>query len=492
MRRLFSSTRAYKEVSPSTAILKGISDEGGLFVPEHFPAIDIEKLKHCSYREICFVILSEYLTDFDHDVLKKMITKAYDKFSTNNITPVISFNQHHILELFHGPTLAFKDVALSILPYLIMESAKIQKIHDEIVILTATSGDTGKAALEGFANIDHTKIIVFYPSEGVSEIQKKQMISQEGNNVYVIGTQGNFDDAQNGVKKIFNDQVFKKELKGMNIILSSANSINIGRLLPQVVYYFSAYMQLVNQGVIQLHDKVNFTVPTGNFGNILAGYYAKEMGLPINKLICASNTNNVLFDFFNTGEYNKNRPFVKTISPSMDILISSNFERLLYHMSNHDKHLITQWMTKLSEQGHYRVPDSIKKKINHLFYGNYCDEASTKETIGKFYREFGYVLDTHTAVACKVYQDYVNDTGDSKNNIILSTASPFKFTKSVYESIFENSQGNEFSLISQLAEKTHISIPKQICNIEKMPILHKDIIPATKMKEAIFKILKQA
>ncbi len=485
----YKSTRSDKAVTASQAILKGISDEGGLFVPTSFPQVDLENLVHKSYKEICYSILSKYLPEINEDHLKDIISKAYNKFSAPEVAPVVSFGNRHILELFHGPTLAFKDVALSILPYLIQASAKLQNVEDEIVILTATSGDTGKAALEGFANVENTKIIVYYPCEGVSNIQKKQMTSQAGNNVYVLGIEGNFDDAQNGVKAIFNDQEFKEKLKLEKIILSSANSINIGRLLPQVVYYFSSYMELVQKGVISLNDSVNFTVPTGNFGDILAGYYAKEMGLPIHKLICASNSNNVLYDFFKTGTYDKNREFIKTISPSMDILISSNFERMLYHASNNNQELIVNFMKELNEKGSYTISAEMKSVISKLFYGSYSDEESTKEIIGQVYKEYGYVLDPHTAVAYKVYEDYAKETSDDRANIILSTASPFKFPEAVYESIFESSDLEVYELIHELARKADLSIPEPIKKLKDSEILHKRVIPSHGMKKAVEEIL---
>lgn len=489
MNTLFTSTRSNLTSSASQAILKGISDEGGLFVPNSFPRVNIEEFVTKNYQDICFTILSAFLSDFEQDTLKEIIKKAYEKFSVEEVAPVVSLENHHVLELFHGPTLAFKDVALSILPYLITESARIQEVSDEIVILTATSGDTGKAALEGFANVKNTKIVVFYPSEGVSEIQKKQMTSQEGDNVFVLGIKGNFDDAQNGVKEIFNDLAFKNDLKAKDVILSSANSINIGRLLPQIVYYFSSYIALVNKGSISMNEEINFTVPTGNFGDILAGYYAKEMGLPISKLICASNSNNVLYDFFKTGAYNKNREFVKTISPSMDILISSNFERLLYHMSNNDEQLISSLMNQLNKEGSYTVPLEMKNKIDDLFYGSFCDEETTKSTIKEVYAKYGYVLDTHTAVAYKAHEDYSLETGDTRANVILSTASPFKFTKSVYEAIFGESTIDEFALIKELSKETNLTIPESIKNIKELAVLHKNVIPASTMKNIVKEIL---
>lgn len=485
----YKSTRSDKKVTASQAILKGISDEGGLFVPSTFPQIELESIIHKSYKEICYSVLSKYLPEFQEDYLKDIINKAYNKFSVPQVAPVVSFGNHHLLELFHGPTLAFKDVALSILPYLMQISAKLQNVDDEIVILTATSGDTGKAALEGFTDVENTKIIVFYPSQGVSSIQKKQMTSQVGDNVYVLGIEGNFDDAQNGVKSIFNDKDFQEKLKSEKIILSSANSINIGRLLPQVVYYFSSYMELVQKGAIALHDSVNFTVPTGNFGDILAGYYAKRMGLPIHKLLCASNSNNVLYDFFKTGIYNKNREFIKTTSPSMDILISSNFERMLYHASDNDAELINDLMKELTNKGSYTVPEKMKSIISELFYGSYCDEESTAKVIGQVYEKHGYVLDPHTAVAYKVYEDYVKESSDERANIILSTASPFKFPEAVYEAIFEKKNVEVYELIDTLAQKTNLTIPEAIRKLKDAEVLHKKVISSHKMKEALGEIL---
>ncbi|SHF10087.1 threonine synthase [Alkalibacter saccharofermentans] len=485
----YNSTRSNITAMPSEAILKGISSDGGLFVPEDFPKIEVESLNGKSYEEICFQVLSRYFHEFDQGDLKDMISQSYGKFNTKEVTPLAAFGDLNFLELYHGPTLAFKDVALSILPHLLTASAKIQDVDDEIVILTATSGDTGKAALEGFANVKGTSIVVFFPNDGVSMIQRKQMTTQSGENVHVIAIEGNFDDAQRGVKEIFSDEDYNKLLKKNGFVLSSANSINIGRLVPQIVYYFDSYIKSVESGKIKMNDPVNFTVPTGNFGNILAGYYAKNMGLPINKLICASNDNNVLFDFFKTGEYDKNRPFIKTISPSMDILVSSNFERLLYHVSNFDSDFVKKAMDDLSSLGKYKVSDEIKNTISENFYGNYCDEKDTLKTIKNVYDKYGYVIDPHTAVGCKVYEDYKLETGDNTYNIILSTASPYKFTKSVYEAIFGPSELDDYTLIEKLSESTGLSLPNELIAMCTSEDLHKKVCDSHKMKESITEIL---
>ncbi len=485
----YNSTRSNITAMPSEAILKGISSDGGLYVPENFPKIEVESLKGKSYEEICFQVLSRYFHEFDQRDLKDMISQSYGKFNTREVTPLAVFGDLNFLELYHGPTLAFKDVALSILPHLLTASAKIQDVDDEIVILTATSGDTGKAALEGFADVKGTSIVVFFPNDGVSMIQRKQMTTQSGKNVHVIAIEGNFDDAQRGVKEIFSDEDYNKLLKKNGFVLSSANSINIGRLVPQIVYYFDSYIKSVEAGKIKMNEPVNFTVPTGNFGNILAGYYAKNMGLPINKLICASNDNNVLFDFFKTGEYDKNRPFIKTISPSMDILVSSNFERLLYHVSNFDSDFVKKAMDDLSSIGKYKVSDKIKDTISENFYGNYCDEKDTLRTIKTVYDKYGYVIDPHTAVGCKVYEDYKSETGDNTYNIILSTASPYKFTKSVYEAIFGPSELDDYTLIEKLSESTGLSLPNELIAMCTSEDLHKKVCDSHKMKESITEIL---
>lgn len=468
----YISTRSKKWADPEEAILQGIAPDGGLYVPESFPKLDLGSLIHKSYQDIGFEVMSRYFDSIPVDQLNSFISQAYGKFKHPKVTPVASHGSYHFLELFHGPTLAFKDVALSILPYLMTSSAKMLNVVEDIVVLTATSGDTGKAALEGFSDVQGTKVVVFYPKDGVSTIQKKQMTTQKGNNVHVIAIEGNFDDAQNGVKAIFNDMPYREKLKERNYLLSSANSINIGRLVPQIVYYFAAHAQAVQDGSISLGDSINFVVPTGNFGNILAGYYAKQMGLPVGKLICASNENNVLYEFFATGTYNRNRPFILTSSPSMDILISSNFERLLYHVSEDDGSFVQESMSRLTQEGSYNVTKSMKKRIDADFYGGYCSEEETREIIRRLYQEFGYVMDPHTAVAAKVYEDYKKETKDDTYTVILSTASPFKFTKSVYEALFEKTDLDDVSLISPLAEKTNLLEPADLLQMCFQKDLH--------------------
>jgi threonine synthase len=481
----YISTRSRQSVLPSEAILKGIAPDGGLYVPESYPTMDLSSLVHKSYQDICYDILHHYFYEFTEETLTFFIQQAYGKFKAPRVTPTVTFDNTHFLELFHGPTLAFKDVALSILPYLMTGSADIQGVDDEITVLTATSGDTGKAALEGFSNVKGTKVVVFYPANGVSTIQRKQMSTQKGDNVHVVAIDGNFDDAQNGVKAIFNDLAFNEELHSKNKVLSSANSINIGRLVPQIVYYFAAYAQGIQEGRLSMGDCVNFVVPTGNFGNILAGYYAKQMGLPVGKLICASNENNVLYDFFKSGTYNKNRPFVLTSSPSMDILISSNFERLLYHVSGGDHEFINQSMEALATHGSYQVPPTVMETIAQDFYGGYCTEAETSNTIRELYQRHGYVVDPHTAVAAKVYQDYLEETQDPTYTVILSTASPFKFTKSVYEAIFGASTMDDISLIEQLAEETHQDVPADLLQMCLSEDLHTTVCSKNEMKNCV-------
>ncbi|QSX08973.1 threonine synthase [Alkalibacter rhizosphaerae] len=485
----YISTRSNQTALPSEAVLKGIASDGGLFVPEIFPSVPLSTLVHKSYQDLCFEIMSPYFDEFPEEELVSYIQQAYAKFLSPRVTPTVSFDSYHLLELFHGPTLAFKDVALSMLPHLMTGSASIQGVKDEIVVLTATSGDTGKAALEGFSDVKGTRVVVFYPKDGVSTIQKKQMTTQKGDNVHVVAIDGNFDDAQNGVKSIFSDKEFNETLKKKNHLLSSANSINIGRLVPQIVYYFASYSQAVQENQISLGDPINFVVPTGNFGNILAGYYAKQMGLPIKKLICASNENNVLYDFFATGKYNKNRPFILTSSPSMDILISSNFERLLYHVSQGDSQFINDAMKDLSTKGTYEVTPSMKKAIDEDFFGGYCTEEETGATIQKIYGQFGYVLDPHTAVAVKVYDDYVKETGDDTHSVILSTASPFKFTKSVYEAIFGSSSEDDIALISKLAKKTDLIIPADLLQMCESDDRHTSVCGKEDMKNCVNEIL---
>ncbi|MCD7723672.1 MAG: threonine synthase [Clostridiales bacterium] len=444
----YTSTRDKSvKLTASQAILKGISDEGGLLVPAQLSHITLEKIAEMaklSYIERAKIILSEFLTDFTPEELDSCLAGAYEKskFSSEAIAPTVHIDgSKNILELWHGPTCAFKDMALQLLPYLMSVSAKKAAAGRQIVILVATSGDTGKAALEGFKNVENTKILVFYPENGVSPTQKLQMLTQEGDNVYVSAVKGNFDDAQSAVKEIFTNSTVKAALNSAGMMFSSANSINWGRLVPQIVYYFSSYCDLINMNEIKLGDKVNFTVPTGNFGNILAAFYAKQMGLPVNRLICASNSNNVLTDFINGGTYNKNRQFYTTTSPSMDILISSNLERLLYHLSNEDENTIKNLMQSLAENGTYTVSDDLLKNVSKFFDAGWADEAGIFATIKKHFESYGYLLDTHTAAAVKVYDDYVKKTGDLTPTVIDSTASPYKFSKDVLSAVL----GSEYT-----------------------------------------------
>ncbi len=472
----YQSTRNKSlSVSAAQAIKAGLSAEGGLFVPDSIPSVslqEIEKMSAMTYNERAFTVLKKFLTDYSEEELTHCIDSAYtkEKFETANIAPVYKLNgSQYFLELWHGPTCAFKDMALQILPHLLTTAMKKTNENDEVIILVATSGDTGKAALEGFKDVSGTRIIVFYPSDGVSEIQKLQMVTQEGNNVGVAAVKGNFDDAQNGVKKIFTDETYKSELANNSFKLSSANSINWGRLVPQIVYYFSAYADMLKGNEIKPGDKINVVVPTGNFGNILAAYYAKRMGLPIAKLICASNKNNVLTDFINTGVYNKVRDFHTTISPSMDILISSNLERFLFDISDRDDKLVAGLMKALAEEGKYEVDDTLKAKISDLFYAGYCDDEKTQQTIKKCNDEFGYVIDTHTAVAKAVHDEYIEKTGDITKTVIASTASPFKFNQSVLIALggCEAVAGkDEFTLLDELSQKSGMSIPKSLADLK--------------------------
>ena len=489
MNIMFKSTRGDKNyVTASQAIVKGIADDGGLFVPETIPAIDfkLEDITGYSYQELAYQVLKLVLTDYTEEELRYCINSAYDeKFDTEVIAPLVSADEKsNFLELFHGKTIAFKDMALSILPYLLKTAAKKNGVNEEIVILTATSGDTGKAALEGFADVEGTQIIVFYPDEGVSDVQKMQMVTQKGKNTCVAAIKGNFDDAQTAVKKIFTDNELKAELKKNGYVFSSANSINIGRLAPQIVYYFYAYAQMVKAGKINMGEKINFTVPTGNFGNILAGYYAKHMGLPVAKLICASNDNKVLFDFFSTGEYDINREFILTVSPSMDILISSNLERLLYHLCG-DTEKVVAVMNDLSTKGKYEF------KANDEFTGEYATMAETFDVIKSMFENSKYVMDTHTAVAKASYDKYVAQTGDNTPNVIVSTASPYKFAKDVLKAIDSKYDGiNPFAALDELEKISGVSIPSPIKDIDKREVLHKTVIDRDELKSFVQNKLK--
>ena len=456
MQVLYKSTRGKEEtVTASMAILKGLSEDGGLFVPTEIPKLDVpmDELAKMSYQETAYEVMKCFLTDFTEEELKTCINNAYDsKFDTEEIAVTKKVDGAYYLELFHGATIAFKDMALSILPHLLVTSARKNNVKNEIVILTATSGDTGKAALAGFADVPGTKIIVFYPKSGVSPIQEKQMVTQRGENTYVIGIEGNFDDAQTGVKKMFSDAALAEEMNEAGYQFSSANSINIGRLVPQVVYYVYSYATLLARGEISDGEQINVVVPTGNFGNILAAYYAKQMGLPINKLICASNENKVLFDFFRTGTYDRKRDFILTTSPSMDILISSNLERLIYRLTGEDAQKCAELMQALSDGGEYTITEDMKKGLAD-FYGNYCSEEETNEAIHATYKSSDYVIDPHTAVAAGVYKKYLADTDDHTPTVIASTASPYKFTRSVMDAVAENTEDmDDFALADRLSE----------------------------------------
>ncbi len=467
----YSSTRSKSiQVSAAQAISQGISADGGLFVPTQLPVYtlsDIENLIKLDYKGMAERIFSDYLEDFSAEEIHECVTKAYteEKFGSSNPAPLspqsYGDTDMNILELWHGPTSAFKDMALQILPHLLTKSLKKTSPDKEAVILVATSGDTGKAALEGFKDVPDTKIIVFYPVDGVSPMQKRQMNTQEGINVDVCAIEGNFDDAQTAVKAIFTNKDLVNKLEKSGYTFSSANSINWGRLLPQIVYYFSAYSQLVSSGKLAFGGKMNVVVPTGNFGNILASYYAYRMGLPINKFICASNSNNVLTDFLNTGTYNKNREFFTTVSPSMDILVSSNLERFLYHMTGEDETKINKWMDELKAAGTYTVDDSTMKNISEFFVGGYCDENGTKRTIDEFFNKYGYLCDTHTAVAVSVYNDYVKRTGDKTPTVVDSTASPYKFSGSVLSAISKGEAlpSDEFAMVDALVQNSGVPAP---------------------------------
>lgn len=493
MEILYKSTRGTGEcVKASEAILKGLSKDGGLFVPTEIPKLDVpmDRLAEMTYQEIAYEVMSRFLTDFTEEELKSCIARAYDsKFDTEEIAPLVKAGGAYYLELFHGATIAFKDMALSILPHLLTTSAKKNHVKNEIVILTATSGDTGKAAMAGFADVPGTRIIVFYPKNGVSPIQEKQMVTQKGNNTYVVGITGNFDDAQTAVKKMFNDKAMEEELDKAGFQFSSANSINIGRLVPQVVYYVYAYVNLYKNGEIKDGEKINVTVPTGNFGNILAAYYAKNMGLPIDKLICASNENKVLFDFFSTGSYDRNRDFILTSSPSMDILISSNLERLIYRIAGENADKNREMMEQLSKGGTYRITEKMRSQLAD-FYGNFATEEETAGAIKALYGETGYVIDTHTAVASCVYGKYAAETGDSTKTVIASTASPFKFTRRVMNAIDSkyDSMG-DFELVDELSKIANVKVPNAIEEIRTAPVLHDTVVDVPEMPAAVKNVL---
>ena len=495
----YQSTRGgLGSVSSAAAIKMGIAPDGGLFVPDNTVRLtpeDIGQLAELDYRSRAIKILKYFLDDYTDEEIADCVNNAYTtaKFESEDAAPVIKMNEHvYVLELWHGPTCAFKDMALQILPHFLVKAMRKTGETDEIVILVATSGDTGKAALEGFSDVPGTRIIVFYPENGVSEVQKMQMVTQKGKNVHSIGVAGNFDDAQNGVKAIFTDPDMKEELERKGYKFSSANSINWGRLVPQIVYYFSAYADLLKASEITAGEKVNFAVPTGNFGNILAAYYAREMGLPVNKLICASNENNVLTDFINTGVYDRNREFKKTVSPSMDILISSNLERLLFELTEHDAELVNGWMEKLKHTGAYSVNQETRKKVSEIFWAAYTDQNETLKTIESIYRDYDYVVDTHTAVGIDVYDKYVISTGDITKTIVVSTASPFKFNQSVTKAIFGEEavrEKSEFELLEVLSARCGLPVPEGLAGLDKKEILHKTVCDKSEMLEQVKSIL---
>ncbi len=489
----FKSTRGSdRELTGAQAIIQGISEDKGLYVPTEIPALPfkIEDMLGRSYQEIAFKVIGAFFDDYTEEEMKSCIDGAYDeKFEAKEIAPIVKAGDAYFLELYHGKTAAFKDMALSILPYLLTTATKKEKEDKKICILTATSGDTGKAALEGFADVPGTEIIVFFPNQGVSQVQEQQMITQEGENTHVFAINGNFDDAQTGVKRIFNDDAFAEKLAGSGCKLSSANSINVGRLVPQVAYYVYSYIKLVEQGVIKNGEKMNIVVPTGNFGNILAGYYAKQMGIPVNKFICASNENKVLTDFINTGVYDIKRDFYLTNSPSMDILISSNLERLLYHLSGGNGEEIKELMENLDTQKCYKVSQKIKDGMAD-FYGGYADVDTTNRTIGEMYADHDYLMDTHTAVAYKVYEDYKEATGDNTPTIIASTASAYKFAESVAKSIGLGEEENGFRYVEALAEKTGVEVPKGLKDLNKKEVRHTGVIDVDQMQATVEKSVK--
>ena len=492
---LYNSTRNKNvSVSSAKAINEGISKDGGLFVPEFLPQIDktfVDNIKSLDYIGRAKEVLKLFLTDFTEEEINECVVGAYNNTFDDNIPAPLSdmSDGRYILELWHGPTCAFKDMALQLLPHLLTKSASKAGDGKKTVILVATSGDTGKAALEGFKDVDNTEIIVFYPVDGVSNTQKLQMATQTGKNVYVCAINGNFDDAQSGVKKIFTDSAVADKLANNNMVFSSANSINWGRLLPQIVYYISAYCDLINAN--ESLESFNVVVPTGNFGNILAAFYAKCMGIPINKLICASNSNNVLTDFITTGTYDRNRSFHTTISPSMDILISSNLERLLYHLSGNDDGRVSKWMKDLSDKGVYTVDDDVRVAVSDYFVAGYADDSKTKETINKLFSKTGYLCDTHTAVALSVYEEYAAKSGDKTPTVIVSTASPYKFATDVLDAVEQGSADNldGIECMNKLSEVTSTDIPAPLENLAGREIRFKQTINPADMTEAVYNYL---
>ena len=486
----YQSTRNQNlRAGSAQAVLNGLAPDGGLYTMPSFDEarFDYREAMNLDTFSMSAKILSKLLPDFSEQEMTALVRAGYEgKFESDHLTPSVPVGEDFILELFRGPTSAFKDVALSMLPRLMTAAKEKCGFTDEILILTATSGDTGKAAMEGFCNVPGTKIIVFYPYGGVSAVQQAQMATQAGENVCVCAVRGNFDDAQTGVKKIFSAVSKDQLLEGKGVRLSSANSINIGRLAPQVVYYYRAYADLVKAGRIREGDKVDFVVPTGNFGDILAGYFAKEMGLPVGRLVCASNANNVLTDFIRTGRYDKKRPFYLTSSPSMDILVSSNLERLLFLLSG-DEQLVAKLMRQLTEDGAYEVPEELKEKIQSLFWAGCCDDAGAKAAIGRVWREDRYLCDTHTAVAWDVAQQYKKENPDHNAVVVLSTASPYKFPAAVLEGIGESAKGDEFDVMEQLHDVTGVPVPKNLASLREREVLHRDVIAQEEMLDYVLR-----
>ncbi len=500
----YISTRGnYEDLKSAEVIVMGMVPRGGLFVPEKIPSIEIESLKGLNYQQLAFTILSLYLTgsskDYNDEEIKKFISEAYsaEKFDSSLIAPLKilknqkSDNKISMLELWHGPTAAFKDLALQIMPYFLSTGAKKLKRDREIIILVATSGDTGKAALEGFKNISGTKIIVFYPKNGVSKVQELQMVTTAGNNTYTIGVNGNFDDCQTMVKNIFADIQFNSKLNQKGFDLSSANSINWGRLVPQIVYYFWAYLQMVDNNIVNSGDPVNVVVPTGNFGNILAAYYAKEMGLPVNTLICASNKNNILTEFINNGVYNKKREFFRTSSPSMDILISSNLERFLFEINGHNALKIVRWYEELSQKGKFKIDDSTRQRLKNTIYGNFASEEETLSQIKKTFDNYGYLIDPHTAVGMKVYEKYKEESTDRIPAFICATASPYKFNQAVYQAITGDlSHDDEIEISKKLNKISNLPIHRALSELKNMKTHYRKVIKTSQGIEIIEEILK--
>jgi len=489
----YQSTRGSKYIKTSSqAIIAGIAEDKGLYVPSEIPQLpfDIEEMTGEPYKKVAFAVLKAFFEDYTDEELQACVDGAYDsKFDAEDIVPVVKADKAYFLELYHGKTAAFKDMALSILPYLLTTAMNKNKEDRKICILTATSGDTGKAALEGFADVQGTEIVVFYPDHGVSQVQERQMVTQQGKNTHVFAVKGNFDDAQTGVKKIFSDDSFNQELAKKGYRLSSANSINIGRLVPQVAYYVYGYVKLVEKGIIKNGDKINIVVPTGNFGNILAAYYAGNMGIPVKKFICASNENKVLTDFINTGTYNLHREFFLTNSPSMDILISSNLERLLYHLSGENGGEITELMARLEKDGKYTVSPKINYALDK-FYGGSADMKRTNEAIGDMYRNHGYLMDTHTAVGYRVYEDYAAYTGDRTPTLLASTASPYKFADSVAESTGIPKGSDGFGSIKSIEKETGVKVPQGLKDLDKKEVRFSEKLDIADMERAVRDSLK--